>query len=104
MRLEAHIAKEAGRVERLHRLRNFLVVDALANLDRQIAEDRAGLGALHAFDPNVANDEGLGRVCNERIERPDQGRNERRERVLRIRMPPTGAKTGPAIRTGGKRH
>ena len=104
MRLEAHIAKEAGRVERLHRLRNFLVVDALADLDRQIAEDGAGLGALYAFDADVADDERLRCVGNGRIERPDDDRKERHERTLRIRVPPTGAKAGSAIRTGGKRH
>jgi hypothetical protein len=78
LRLEAHVAKEPGRVERLHRLRNFLVVDALTNFDRKIAEDGAGLGALYAFDADVADDEWLRRACNERIARPDRGRNERR--------------------------
>ena len=62
LRLEAHVAEEACRVQRLDRLRRLLVVDALADLDRQVAEDRAGLGALHALDADVLHDE--------RIERP----------------------------------
>ena len=66
LRLEAHVAEEAGRVQRLDRLRDLLVVDALADLDRQVAEDRAGLGALHAFDADVADDERLERPRRER--------------------------------------
>ena len=59
--LEAHVAEEAGRVQRLDRGGGLLVVDALADLDRQVAEDGAGLGALHAFDADVLDDERLER-------------------------------------------
>ncbi len=62
LRLEAHVAEEAGRVQRLDGLRDLLVVDALADLDRQVREDGAGLGALHALDADVAD--------GERVERP----------------------------------
>ena len=54
LRLDAHVAEEACRVQRLDGLRDLLVVDALADLDRQVREDGARLGALHALDADVA--------------------------------------------------
>ena len=59
LHFEPDVAEEAGGVERLDRLGRLFVVDALADLDRQIAEDGAGLGSLHAFDTDVAHDERL---------------------------------------------
>src|SRR6266545_700526 len=73
--LEPHVAEEAGREQRLHRLRRLLVVDALADFHRQVAEHRARLGALHAFDADVAHDERLERergAARDRDERADQ--------------------------------
>ena len=40
----------------------LLVGHAVADLDRQVAEDRAGLGALHALDADVADDERIERL------------------------------------------
>ena len=57
LRLDAHVAEESGRVQRLDGLRHLLVVDALADLDRQVGEDRSGFGALHPFDADVAHGE-----------------------------------------------
>ena len=84
---EAHVAEEAGGVQRLDRLRGLLVVDALADLDRQVAEDRARFGALHAFDADVPDDERLeGR--ERRTRRRAAPRRATRQRERATRMPP----------------
>ena len=57
--LEAHVLEEAGGEQRAHRLLRLLLVHGLADLDRQVAEHRAGLGALQALDADVPDDEGL---------------------------------------------
>jgi hypothetical protein len=57
--------------ERADRLRRALVRHRVADLDRQIAEDRACFGALYAFDADVSDDEWLkrcGRDCQEKNE------------------------------------
>ncbi len=64
--LQAHVAEEAGGEQRADRLRRPLVGHGVADLDRQVAEDGAGFGALDAFDPDVLDDERLerrGRDC-----------------------------------------
>ena len=125
LRLEAHVAEEAGGVERLDRLRDLFVVDALADLDRQVAEDRARFGALHAFDADVAHGEGIERPASPpRASRPPRRRQRTRERQRRarsarrdaVRSAQNGAARGMrseqhrgavraiAVRTVGKRH
>ncbi|TLD44349.1 MAG: hypothetical protein FAZ92_03390 [Accumulibacter sp.] len=59
--LDADILEEAGGKQRLDRLRSLLVGHRLADLDRQIAEDRAGLDALNSLDADVAHGERLDR-------------------------------------------
>ena len=108
LRLDAHVAEESCRVQRLDGLRHLLVVDALADLDRQIGEDRSGFGALHAFHADVAH--------GERIEGPrrhgPQRSAQRGEQCGHGPAPQCGKnvhfedaarRTGP-VRTGGKRH
>jgi hypothetical protein len=50
---QADILEKAGGIERLDRFRCARRGQCLADLDRQIAEHRAGLGALNAFHPNI---------------------------------------------------
>ena len=57
--LEAHVLEEAGRVQRLDRGGALFVIEGIADLDRQVAEYGAGLGALDAFDADVLDDERL---------------------------------------------
>jgi hypothetical protein len=57
--LEAHVGIEPGGVERLDRGRGLVVVDAVADLDRQVGEDGPGFRALYTLDADVADDEGL---------------------------------------------
>ncbi len=66
--LEPHVAKETGREQRLHRLRRLLVVETLADLDGQVREHRARLGALDALDADVLDDERLDRRRQRRRE------------------------------------
>ena len=101
LRFEAHVAEEAGGVQRLDRLRELLVVDALTDLDRQVAEDRPRFGALHALDANVPHDERVGR---ERLTGDEQRCNERRGSAARETMPPRRMRARHAVRTNGKRH
>ena len=51
--------EEPGREEGADRLRGLLLGHGLADLDRQVAEDGAGLDALDALDADVLDDEGL---------------------------------------------
>ena len=39
----------------------------VADLGRQVAEDRPGLGALYAFYPDVLDDEGFEGLCRNRV-------------------------------------
>ena len=75
LHLEPHVAKKTRREQRLHRLRRFLVVEALADLDGQVRKHRPRLGALHAFDADVLDDERLDRRHERRREpeRHDDG-------------------------------
>ena len=50
---QADVLEEAGRVQGLDRRGCPLLRDLIADLDRQIREHRAGLGALNALDANV---------------------------------------------------
>ncbi len=59
---ESDVLEKAARVERADRLRAALGIEAVADADRQVGEDGAGLGALDAFDADVADDEFL-RAC-----------------------------------------
>ena len=52
------------------------VVDALADLDRQVAEHGAGLGALGALDADVLDHERVEAVCDARDQRRDDERCE----------------------------
>jgi hypothetical protein len=57
--LEPDVLEESGAEQGLHRLRGLVVVEGVADLDREIAEDRAGLGSLDALHPDIADHEGL---------------------------------------------
>jgi hypothetical protein len=61
LHFEPYVAKKAGREQRLDRLCRLGVVDALADLDGQVREHGARLGALDALDPDVLHDEGFDR-------------------------------------------
>ena len=90
--LEPHVAEETCSEQRLHRRRGFRVVDALANLDRQIGEDGTRFGALHALDADVLDDERL-----EGVDGGSRSGDERRdERVNSAETP-----RAPAVRTAG---
>src|SRR5262249_55870936 len=67
---EADIAKKTCRVQRLDRGGSFFVVDAVANLDRQVIKHRARVRTLHAFDSDILDGEGLER---ERWDAPADG-------------------------------
>ena len=54
---QLHVAEETGRVQRLHRLRDAPSIELVADVDRQVVEDRAFGDALQALDPNVADHE-----------------------------------------------
>jgi hypothetical protein len=56
------VAKESGRVQRLHRLAEAPHVQRVADVHRQIVEDGAFGDALQAFDTNVADDEAVARM------------------------------------------
>jgi hypothetical protein len=56
--LQAHVAEKAGGEQRAQGLLAFLLVHGLADLDRQVAEHGARLGALQALDADVLDDEG----------------------------------------------
>ena len=58
---EAHVLEQAAGVQRADRLRATLRIEPIADPNRQIGEDSSGLGALHAFDADVAHDEFLRR-------------------------------------------
>jgi hypothetical protein len=66
MSLQAHVRIEARGVERLDRRGGLVVVDGVAHLHRQVGEDGARLGSLHAFDLDVAHDERLHRGGGQR--------------------------------------
>ena len=85
--VEAHVAKKTGRVQRLDRRRGLLVVDAVADLDRQVAEHRAGVGALHALDADVLD--------RERLEGERGGGPPRREESKQKRRQRSGARAYP---------
>ena len=57
--LELHVLEESAGVQRADGLRAALRIEAVADAHRQVAEDRAGLSALHALDANVADREFL---------------------------------------------
>ena len=59
-----HVLEKPGGKQCLDRFSGFFLGEALAYLDRQIAEDGAGFGALDAFNPDVLDDE--------RIKRPSR--------------------------------
>ncbi len=92
--LEPHVAEETGGVQRFDCCRCFFVVDTVTDFDRQIVEDGAGIGALHAFDANVLDSErleGHGRVRQEHRReqkqepQPSLGARARAPRVSRLR-------------------
>ena len=68
----AHVGEEPGGEERADRLRRALLGHGLADLDREIAEDGAGLYALDALDADVADDEGLERERESSEAEPEQ--------------------------------
>jgi hypothetical protein len=74
--LHSHVAEETGREERADCLRGLLVGHRLADLDREVAEDGAGLDALDAFEADVADDEGLERERVPSEQQSEQGRDE----------------------------
>ena len=63
LHLEAHVLEEAGGVQGAQRALRLLLVHGFADLDRQVAEHRARLGALQALDADVLDDEGPERSC-----------------------------------------
>jgi hypothetical protein len=79
--LHAHVAKEAGGVERLDRGRGLLVVDPVADLDGQVVEDGAGLGPLHALDADVPDRERVERHRRRRRQRREQAEEQRQRRL-----------------------
>ena len=52
-----HVAEEAGRVQRAHRLALALRDQMIADVDRQVVEDRAFGDALQSLELDVADDE-----------------------------------------------
>ena len=71
---QTHVLEKTGGVERLDGLRRTLIVHGLANFDRQVIEDSAGLRALNAFDTNVLDHERLHGHDRGSVESDDQGR------------------------------
>ncbi len=60
------VAKEAGAIQRFHRLGEAPPIELVADVDRQVVEDRAFGDALQAFDTNVADDEVVAGVARRR--------------------------------------
>ncbi len=60
--LEADVLEETGGVQRAQRALRLLLGHGLAHLHRQVAEYRAGLGALQALDADVSYRERLKRL------------------------------------------
>src|SRR6476646_6856238 len=56
---ETHIAKKAGRIQGFDGGRGLLIVDAIADLDRQVTEHSSRFGALHALDADILDDKRL---------------------------------------------
>ena len=50
----------------------LLVGHRVADLDRQVAEDGAGLGALYALDADVLDDERLDRGCGDGVNKQER--------------------------------
>ena len=76
------VLKEAGLEERADRLARPLLIDAVADVYRQIVVDRAFGDPLRAFDAEVADDERI----ESRARR--EGRREARERCRELRQTP----------------
>src|SRR5467141_3503647 len=76
--LEPHVREEAGGVQGAQRLLRLFLVHGFADLDWQVAEHRAGLGALQTLGADVLHDEGLERLRGGACGRPDQKRGEHR--------------------------
>ena len=71
---ETHVLEQATRIKSADRLRTALGVEAVADADRQVGEDRAGFGSLDAFDADVADDKFL-RACVQAIGGKHRGCN-----------------------------
>ena len=76
------VLKEAGLEERADRLARPLLIDAVADVYRQVVVDRAFGDPLRAFDAEVADDERI----ESRARR--EGRREARERCRELRQTP----------------
>ncbi len=57
---DAHILEEAGRIQRLDGFSAFFIGEGFADPHRQVAEHRARLGALDAFDADILDDKRFG--------------------------------------------
>ena len=53
VRFQPYVLEETGRVERFYRRGDAILVDGVANLDRQIREHRAGFSALNALYADI---------------------------------------------------
>src|SRR5690606_16422801 len=73
--LDLHVAEEARAVQAAHRLGGVGFRELLADLDRQVAEHGAGVGALNAFYADIPHDK--------RVERMSQSRHEQRSEQAR---------------------
>jgi len=76
--LEPDVLEEAGAEQFLDGIRRLLVGHGVADLDRQIAEHRAGFRALDAFDSNVRDREWIECECG----RCQEGRDQACDRLL----------------------
>ena len=100
--LETHVAKETGRVKRLDRCRSLFVVNPIADLDRQIAEDCPGVSALHAFDADILDREGIEAESRSRQREQRHGARQRSQELCACqRYAPA---RGIAVRRVGKYH
>src|SRR4030095_12427696 len=95
--LEPHIAEEARCEQGLHRGGGLRIVDAIADLDRQIGEDGPRLGAVRALDANVLHDEWIECAGRRRHEHREQREQQRAERTKATDKAPAGAQF--ALRT-----
>ncbi len=81
---QPHVAKKAGRIQRLDRGRGLFIVDTVADLDRKIAEHRSRFGALYALDADILDHERLERHRGVREQCGEQQSEQRRQRRQRL--------------------
>ena len=100
--LEPDVAEETCSEQRLHCRCRLRVVDPLADLDRQIGEDRARFGALHALDADILDDERLEGVGESGSQSREECREERGDRAETPWAPTIkGSSTEPSGRLSG---